>query len=88
MKWHASTALASLQDQAARDEATAIIGALDAIEAATRASSQTSETLTADEQRVFYTAIGHLPDSYRQPQVARLLENAVGWALERGGCRP
>lgn len=36
--------------------------------------------------RMFYTAIGHRPESYTQPQVARMLESAVGWALSPGNC--
>ena len=36
--------------------------------------------------RMFYTAIGHLPQTYEQPQAVRVLENAIGWAVERRPC--
>lgn len=51
LKWHATTTLASLHDKTAREEATAIVGDLEALEESVRAPSPTSDTLTADEQR-------------------------------------
>lgn len=35
--------------------------------------------------RSFYTAIGHRPESYTEPNAARLLENGVAWAIGEGG---
>ncbi|MDE2436289.1 MAG: ThuA domain-containing protein [Sphingomonadales bacterium] len=37
--------------------------------------------------RAFYSAIGHLPETYSQPQAVRVLENAVRWAASRQHCR-
>lgn len=38
--------------------------------------------------RMFYSAIGHLPETYRQPQNVLLLENAITWAAtDRSACR-
>lgn len=38
--------------------------------------------------RMFYSAIGHLPESYRQPQLVAMMEAALKWvALERAACR-
>ncbi|MFM5954554.1 MAG: ThuA domain-containing protein [Novosphingobium sp.] len=37
--------------------------------------------------RAFYSAIGHLPETYRQPQAVRVLENAIGWAASNRPCR-
>lgn len=36
--------------------------------------------------RMFYSAIGHLPETYTQPQNAVLLEDAIRWAATRGKC--
>jgi len=37
--------------------------------------------------RVFYSAIGHRPESYTEPNHVRLLENAIGWAAtDRMAC--
>lgn len=36
--------------------------------------------------RMFYSAIGHVPDTYSQPQHVTLLENAIGWAASRQPC--
>jgi uncharacterized protein len=33
--------------------------------------------------RSFYSAIGHLPETYSQPQYVALLEAAIGWAMDR-----
>jgi type 1 glutamine amidotransferase len=33
--------------------------------------------------RMFYSAIGHLPATYSEPNTVRLLENAVTWAADR-----
>lgn len=33
--------------------------------------------------RMFYSAIGHLPETYAQPSHVRLLENAIAWAANR-----
>ena len=36
---------------------------------------------------MFYSAIGHLPETYSQPQHVALLENAMRWvALDRKAC--
>lgn len=32
--------------------------------------------------RMFYSAIGHRPESYSQPQAMSLLEDAIGWAAD------
>ena len=37
--------------------------------------------------RMFYSAIGHLPDTYRHPHAVRLLENAITWAASGKACR-
>lgn len=34
--------------------------------------------------RMFYSAIGHLPETYTQAQNAVLMEDAIGWAAKRG----
>jgi type 1 glutamine amidotransferase len=38
--------------------------------------------------RVFYSAIGHLPQTYSDPRYVTLLQNAVGWAAQgrKHGC--
>ena len=33
--------------------------------------------------RVFYTAMGHTPESFAEPWFLRHLENGIGWALKR-----
>lgn len=33
--------------------------------------------------RVFYSAIGHLPETYREPHYVALLEDAIRWAADR-----
>ncbi len=40
--------------------------------------------------RAFYTAIGHLPEAYEEPNSARLLERGIAWAMALGGppCKP
>lgn len=38
--------------------------------------------------RAFYSAIGHRPEAYAQPQHVRLLEQAVVWAAGSRDCRP
>lgn len=40
--------------------------------------------------RSFYTAIGHLPEVYQEPNSARLLERGIAWAMALGGpaCTP
>ncbi len=40
--------------------------------------------------RMFYSAIGHLPERYGDAVYVRMLEQAVGWAATRGagGCAP
>jgi uncharacterized protein len=36
---------------------------------------------------VFYSAIGHRPETYSEPNHVRLLENAIGWAAtDRNAC--
>jgi type 1 glutamine amidotransferase len=38
--------------------------------------------------RMFYSAIGHLPETYSQPEYVTLLENALTWAAtDKGACR-
>ena len=37
--------------------------------------------------RVFYTAIGHRPENYREPHSAALLEQGIEWVLGRGATR-
>lgn len=34
--------------------------------------------------RSFYTAIGHLPESYQDPHAAQLLEQGIEWAMGKG----
>ncbi len=34
--------------------------------------------------KMFYSAIGHRPETYSQPEYVALLENAVGWATDKG----
>ena len=37
--------------------------------------------------RMFYSAIGHMPETYSQPQHVAMLEAAIGWAAgERKAC--
>ena len=36
--------------------------------------------------RMFYTAIGHRPESYVQPQVQQLIENGITWAISAKAC--
>ena len=36
--------------------------------------------------RSFYTAIGHMPETYAQPQHVALLENAIDWAAGLSDC--
>lgn len=36
------------------------------------------------EGRVFYSAIGHRPETYADPNNARFLEQAIAWAAKRG----
>lgn len=38
--------------------------------------------------RVFYSAIGHMPETYAQPQNVAMLEAAIGWAASKRTCRP
>lgn len=35
--------------------------------------------------RMFYSAIGHMPETYSQPQNVTMLEDAIGWAADRKG---
>ena len=38
--------------------------------------------------RMFYSAIGHLPETYSRPEYVTLLEDAIGWAAtDRRACR-
>jgi type 1 glutamine amidotransferase len=38
--------------------------------------------------RMFYSAIGHLPATYSQPQNVAMLEAAIGWSADRhSSCR-
>jgi len=37
--------------------------------------------------RSFYTAIGHRPESYSEPHVVKLLEQAITWAAGTGETR-
>lgn len=41
------------------------------------------------EGRSFYTAIGHRPESYSEPNTNKLIENGVAWAagIEKGSCQ-
>lgn len=34
--------------------------------------------------RMFYSAIGHMPETYSQPQNVAMLEDAIGWAAKKG----
>lgn len=36
--------------------------------------------------RMFYSAIGHLPETYSQPQNVAMLEDAIVWAAKKGKC--
>jgi uncharacterized protein len=36
--------------------------------------------------RTFYSAIGHRPETYSQPQNVALLESAIGWATNPKSC--
>ncbi|MDE2403175.1 MAG: ThuA domain-containing protein [Sphingomonadales bacterium] len=36
--------------------------------------------------KMFYSAIGHRPETYSQPEYVALLEAALGWAVERKAC--
>ncbi len=39
--------------------------------------------------KMFYSAIGHRPETYSQPQYVALLETAVGWTVDKSqACRP
>ncbi|MET0252075.1 MAG: ThuA domain-containing protein [Novosphingobium sp.] len=41
------------------------------------------------KSRVFYSAIGHRPETYSQPQHVALLESAITWAAtDRNACQP
>jgi uncharacterized protein len=33
---------------------------------------------------MFYSAIGHRPETYSEPHYVALLEAAVGWAVDKG----
>jgi uncharacterized protein len=44
-------------------------------------------TRCIDAGRVFYTAIGHRPESYSEPHSVALLEQGVEWAMGRGEAR-
>jgi uncharacterized protein len=38
--------------------------------------------------RMFYSAIGHRPETYSQPEYVALLEKAVDWAMtDRTACK-
>ncbi|MFM5923635.1 MAG: ThuA domain-containing protein [Novosphingobium sp.] len=37
--------------------------------------------------RMFYSAIGHMPETYSQPQAAQVLENGIGWVASNRPCR-
>jgi uncharacterized protein len=38
--------------------------------------------------RTFYSAIGHMPATYSQPQHIAMLEAAIGWAADkRASCQ-
>jgi uncharacterized protein len=37
--------------------------------------------------RMFYSAIGHMPETYSHPLHVTLLENAIGWAASNRPCR-
>lgn len=37
--------------------------------------------------RSFYSAIGHRPENYREPNSRRLLENGIAWAMGQGATR-
>ena len=36
--------------------------------------------------RMFYSAIGHLPETYSEPHCVAMLEDAIAWAADAGGC--
>ena len=36
--------------------------------------------------RSFYTAIGHRPESYSEPNTHKLIEQGVAWAAGHGSC--
>lgn len=36
--------------------------------------------------RMFYSAIGHRPETYSDPRYRLLLSNAISWAADRGAC--
>ncbi len=39
--------------------------------------------------KMFYSAIGHRPETYSQPQYVTLLESAIGWAADKTqSCKP
>ena len=38
--------------------------------------------------RAFYTAIGHRPENYDEPQAAALLANGIAWAMRTKGTKP
>ncbi len=38
--------------------------------------------------RMFYSAIGHRPESYSRPEYRSMLVNAVQWSAQRGACVP
>jgi len=33
--------------------------------------------------RMFYSAIGHRPESYENPQHVTMFESAIGWAVSK-----
>lgn len=41
-------------------------------------------TRCVEKGRSFYTAIGHLPESYQNPQAKQLLEQGIEWAIGKG----
>ena len=36
--------------------------------------------------RMFYSAIGHLPETYDNPNYVRMLEEAIGWTIGEDEC--
>ncbi len=44
-------------------------------------------TRCVDNGRSFYSAIGHRPETYSDPQHLKLLEQAIGWAAGKGATR-
>jgi type 1 glutamine amidotransferase len=36
--------------------------------------------------RMFYSAIGHRPETYSDPRYVAMLEDAIGWATAKGAC--